>query len=212
MLIRSYTLNVVYSHGDTPKILHIVILMILVVATSLWHLLVDHARIEPCISPGSEVHRLQRQGHRKVRRFRHHRGNRVRDVSGSDEESEDDSDDDSDWEESDEESESEMEGYDLDICPPGCDQTLYDAATTMRERRLDCEEMLTEEKKNSEALKKELEALQKKARVIDSSLKTAQNDLEAFQVSAGSLLVGVRIGVGIGVGWGLGWGLGWGGD
>ena len=129
----------------------------------------------------------------------------MRDVSGSDEESEDDSDDDSDWEESDEESESEMEGYDLDICPPGCDQTLYDAATTMRERRLDCEEMLMEEKKNSEALKKELEALQKKARVIDSSLKTAQNDLEAFQVSAGSLLV-------LGYCWHCGdWGGDWGG-
>ncbi|XP_076438307.1 cilia- and flagella-associated protein 44-like isoform X2 [Babylonia areolata] len=101
---------------------------------------------------------------------------------GSDEESEDDSDDDSDWEESDEESDSETGGYDLDICPPGCDQTLYDAATTMREKRLDCEEALAEEKKNSEGLKKELEGLQKKARIIDSSLKTAQNDLEAFQL------------------------------
>ena len=57
----------------------------------------------------------------------------------------------------------------------------------MRERRLDCEEMLVEEKKNSEALKKELEGLQKKARIIDSSLKTAQNDLEAFQVRAFSV-------------------------
>ncbi|KAL8598401.1 hypothetical protein ACOMHN_032678 [Nucella lapillus] len=101
---------------------------------------------------------------------------------GSDDESEDESDDDSDWEESDEESESETGGYDLDICPPGCDQSLYDAATSMREKRLDCEEMLAEEKKNSEALKKELETLQKKARVIDTSLKTAQNDLEAFQL------------------------------
>ena len=53
----------------------------------------------------------------------------------------------------------------------------------MREKRLDCEEMLAEERRNSEALKKELEALQKKARIIDSSLKTAQNDLEAFQAS-----------------------------
>ena len=67
-------------------------------------------------------------------------------------------------------------------CLP-CPQTLYDAATTMREKRLDCEEMLAEERRNSEALKKELEALQKKARIIDSSLKTAQNDLEAFQAS-----------------------------
>nr|KAG5708675.1 hypothetical protein BaRGS_034892 [Batillaria attramentaria] len=101
---------------------------------------------------------------------------------GSDEESDDDSDDDSDWEESDEESESEAGGYDLDVCPPGCDQALYDSTTTMRERRLDVEEALAEEKKNSEALKKELEALQKKARIIDTSLKTAQNDLEAFQL------------------------------
>jgi hypothetical protein len=43
-------------------------------------------------------------------------------VSDSDEESDEDSDDESDWEESDEESESEAGGYDLDICPPGCDQ------------------------------------------------------------------------------------------
>lgn len=53
----------------------------------------------------------------------------------------------------------------------------------MREKRLDAEEALAEEKKNNEALKKELDALQKKARVIESSLKTAQSELEAFQVS-----------------------------
>ena len=40
----------------------------------------------------------------------------------SDEDSDEDSSDDSDWEESDEESESELGGYDLDVCPPGCDQ------------------------------------------------------------------------------------------
>ena len=42
---------------------------------------------------------------------------------------------------------------------------------------------MTEEKKNSEALRKENEALAKKAKVIDSALKTAHNDLEAFQVN-----------------------------
>lgn len=40
---------------------------------------------------------------------------------GSDEDSDEDSDDESDWDEDDEESEEEG-GYDLDICPPGCDQ------------------------------------------------------------------------------------------
>ncbi|KAK3770719.1 hypothetical protein RRG08_037905 [Elysia crispata] len=100
----------------------------------------------------------------------------------SDEDSDEDSSDDSDWEESDEESESEVGGFDLDVCPPGCDQKLYDDTCTLREKRLDNEEALAEEKKNQDAQKKELESLQKKAKVIDSQLKTAQNDLEDFQL------------------------------
>ena len=54
----------------------------------------------------------------------------------------------------------------------------------LRERRLDLEEELAEEKKTSETLKKEYDALVKKAKVIDSALKTAEADLEAFQVMA----------------------------
>ena len=53
----------------------------------------------------------------------------------------------------------------------------------MREKRLDIEEELNEEKKIKEALNKELEALQKKSRVIDAGLKTAEQELEAFQVT-----------------------------
>lgn len=45
----------------------------------------------------------------------------------SEEDSDDDSDDESEWEESDEESESEAGGYDLDVCPPGCDQVSFRA-------------------------------------------------------------------------------------
>ena len=61
-------------------------------------------------------------------------------------------------------------------------QTLYDNTCAMREKRLDIEEALTEEKKNNEILKKELESMNKKLKVIINALKTAQNDLEAFQV------------------------------
>ena len=46
-------------------------------------------------------------------------------ILASEEESEDESDDDSDWSESDEESESDGGGYDLDVCPPGCDQVTH---------------------------------------------------------------------------------------
>ncbi|CAG2191558.1 CFAP44 [Mytilus edulis] len=63
-----------------------------------------------------------------------------------------------------------------------CDQTLYDNTCAMREKRLDIEEALVEEKKNNETLKKELESMNKKLKVIINALKTAQNDLEAFQL------------------------------
>ena len=45
-------------------------------------------------------------------------------VTGSDDESVDESEDDSDFDESDEESMSDAGGYDLDVCPPGCDQVI----------------------------------------------------------------------------------------
>ncbi|XP_052253766.1 cilia- and flagella-associated protein 44-like isoform X2 [Dreissena polymorpha] len=98
------------------------------------------------------------------------------------EDSDDDSDEDEDWDEEEDEDESESGGYDLDICPPGCDQNLYEATCQQREKRLDIEEALVEEKKTNDALKKELEGYGKKSKVIDSGLKTAQQDLEAFQL------------------------------
>ncbi|XP_059142623.1 cilia- and flagella-associated protein 44-like isoform X2 [Physella acuta] len=107
---------------------------------------------------------------------------KANDGGDSEEDSDDDSDDESEWEESDEESESEAGGYDLDVCPPGCDQKLYDDTCMLREKRLDLEELLTDEKKNQDVQKKELDSLQKKAKIIDSQLKTAQDDLEDFQL------------------------------
>ena len=53
----------------------------------------------------------------------------------------------------------------------------------LRERRFALEEELAEEKKTSETLKKEYDALVKKAKIIESALKTAEADLEAFQVT-----------------------------
>ncbi|XP_053372820.1 cilia- and flagella-associated protein 44-like [Mercenaria mercenaria] len=99
-----------------------------------------------------------------------------------DEDSDEDSDDDSDWDEDEDDDESETGGYDLDICPPGCDQNLYEATCQLREKRLDIEEALVEEKKTNDTLKKELDSFHKKSKIIDNGLKTAQQDLEAFQL------------------------------
>ncbi|GAB1602868.1 cilia- and flagella-associated protein 44-like [Argonauta hians] len=97
-------------------------------------------------------------------------------------ESEESSSDDSDLEDTDEDSDEESISYDLDVCPSGCDQTLYDNSCTMREKRLDIEDLLMDERKNQETFKKDMDALNKKAKVINSSLEMAEKDLQAFQV------------------------------
>ena len=58
-----------------------------------------------------------------------------------------DSDDDSDYSESDEESDGENGGLDLDVCPPGCEPAVYENTCQQREKRLDIEDLLVEEKR-----------------------------------------------------------------
>uniref|UniRef100_H2XMH5 DUF4201 domain-containing protein n=1 Tax=Ciona intestinalis TaxID=7719 RepID=H2XMH5_CIOIN len=95
------------------------------------------------------------------------------DVSSSDE---------SDWSSEEDEDDSVEGGFDDSACPPGCDEALFDSALVLREKRLDLEEQILEEKKLAETLKKDVDGLLKKAKVMDAQLKTALADLEAFQV------------------------------
>lgn len=71
---------------------------------------------------------------------------------------------------------------DLDSCPVGCPLEDFENTCAIRERRLDVEDEMLEEKKQLELLRKDLEAYSKKQRVVDSGLKQAQAELEAFQV------------------------------
>ncbi|XP_030833850.1 cilia- and flagella-associated protein 44 isoform X2 [Strongylocentrotus purpuratus] len=98
----------------------------------------------------------------------------------SDEESDESSDDESDWSSDDDESGEEQ--LDDSVCPPGCDQALFDNTCALREKRLDIEELMAEEKKTAESLKKETDALIKKQKIIENGLKTAEADLEQFQL------------------------------
>ena len=52
----------------------------------------------------------------------------------------------------------------------------------MREKKLDLEEGIQEEKKMIDSLKKEVDALVKKNKVINHGVKMAKNDLEAFHI------------------------------
>ncbi|XP_075252601.1 cilia- and flagella-associated protein 44-like isoform X3 [Convolutriloba macropyga] len=106
---------------------------------------------------------------------------------GEEDEEEEDEESDSDESDSDEDDFDEDEDetrvvLDDSVCPPGCEQELYDMACSLREIRLDTEEMLGEEKKTFEIMKKDAEAMAKKTKVIDHSLAAAEKDLEDFQV------------------------------
>ncbi|AWP14907.1 putative cilia- and flagella-associated protein 44 [Scophthalmus maximus] len=96
----------------------------------------------------------------------------------SDEDS--DEDDDSDDSDDDDNSDSDEGGPALDdsVCPPGCELQLFENALQLRERRLDLEELLMEEKKSAEALKDECDALVKKEKVVRSSRMALEDDME----------------------------------
>lgn len=68
------------------------------------------------------------------------------------------------------------------MCPPGCDQSLFDQAVQLRGKRLDLEELVTEEKKALDMQRKELDGMRKKAKSMESQVKTALQELQAFQL------------------------------
>ncbi|XP_007516403.1 cilia- and flagella-associated protein 44 [Erinaceus europaeus] len=98
-----------------------------------------------------------------------------------DEESEESSEEESSLESGEDESGSEDEVFDDSICPTNCDVGLFELAIYLREKRLDIEEALVEEKKIIDNLKKEYDALSKKVKVVANNLNAAEEALEAYQ-------------------------------
>jgi len=97
---------------------------------------------------------------------------------GASETSSDESDDFS--EDSDEDS--QFAFFDDSICPEGCDQSLYELTLELREKRLNMEESLQEERRTSEQLKKEQQGVMKKMKLIEVHLKQAVDAHNAFQL------------------------------
>ncbi|KAH8872741.1 Cilia- and flagella-associated protein [Schistosoma japonicum] len=101
----------------------------------------------------------------------------------SEESSASSSDDDSSYDEAyDESGTDDAIIMDLDTCPPGCPIEDYERTCSIREKRLDVEEEMTEEKRTLDILRKDYEVFNKKQRIIETTLKQAQNELEAFQL------------------------------
>ncbi|XP_039600046.1 cilia- and flagella-associated protein 44 isoform X3 [Polypterus senegalus] len=98
-----------------------------------------------------------------------------------DEESDDESLEESSWGSEEDDSESETGALDLSTCPPNCDPDIFENTIQLREKRMDIEEALAEEKKIADNLKKENDSIAKKLKVINASLKAAEAELELFQ-------------------------------
>ncbi|NXI56381.1 CFA44 protein, partial [Chloroceryle aenea] len=76
---------------------------------------------------------------------------------------------------------SEDEIFDDSVCPENCSEALFQNTIQLREKRLDIEKALTEEKKVAANLRKKYNALARKANVVETSLETANKELETFQ-------------------------------
>ncbi|XP_059901755.1 LOW QUALITY PROTEIN: cilia- and flagella-associated protein 44 [Gadus macrocephalus] len=98
---------------------------------------------------------------------------------GEEEEEEMDSEEEED-EDSDEDDSVSNDGEALDdsVCPPNCELELFEMVIQMREQRLDLEDHLAEEKAAAESLKKEYDSLAKKLKVVQASVKAAEEQLE----------------------------------
>ncbi|CAJ1071125.1 cilia- and flagella-associated protein 44 [Xyrichtys novacula] len=94
------------------------------------------------------------------------------DYSDVDDISSDDDDDDID-------TSTEEGAQDLSVCPSGCDPELFENTQQLRERRMDLEELIAEEKMSATALKREQDNLVMKEEVIRSNRKAAEDNIES---------------------------------
>ncbi|KFP07670.1 hypothetical protein N300_12282, partial [Calypte anna] len=76
---------------------------------------------------------------------------------------------------------SEDEFFDDSVCPKNCNEALYQNTIELRHKRLDIKKALTEEKKDAAKLRKIYNALAEKAKAVETSLGTAERELETFQ-------------------------------
>ncbi|XP_037835456.1 cilia- and flagella-associated protein 44 [Kryptolebias marmoratus] len=118
----------------------------------------------------------------KVFRKKIKRVKKKKERPGAEEEekdSEDDSGEDSDSD-TDYDSDGEEDGAALDdsVCPKGCEPELLENTLQLRERRLDLEEQLMEEKMAAEALSRDSETLIKKEKIVKNNRQGVEKDLE----------------------------------
>jgi hypothetical protein len=99
-----------------------------------------------------------------------------------------DLDDEEDWELEDDEDEDQIMNedptrqLDVDICPQNLDQKIYDDIIALREKRLDLDEAIADEKIVLQSLQQTLGQTQIYSNKVDAELKSKHADLIDFQV------------------------------
>lgn len=103
----------------------------------------------------------------------------------NDEEEEEDFDDDDDEEEDDEEVE--------DICPPGCDQSLFEKILELREKKLDTEEVCNDIQKTIDDLKKTADRLKQREKQIIKEAQQTEYEVQQFQLQKQAALNQIKV-------------------
>lgn len=114
-----------------------------------------------------------------------------------------DLDDDEDWELEDDDDDDQVANedptrqLDVDICPPGLDQKLYDDIVALREKRLDLDEMINDEKIVLQSYQQTLDQTQNNSKKSEFELKTKKNDLIDFQKKKQRKINDLNVAIGI---------------
>lgn len=108
---------------------------------------------------------------KKIKRNKHNDGD-----DGDNEDDYESEDDDEDEDEDDDDGE-EIE----DICPPGCDQLLFEKVLDLREKKLDTEEVYNDIQKNIDELKKTTERLKQREKQIMKETQQTELEMQQFQ-------------------------------
>eukprot|EP00981_Chlorochromonas_danica_P000742 scaffold167_cov168-Ochromonas_danica.AAC.9 len=104
-----------------------------------------------------------------------------------------DDNEDEDEEEEEEEDEDEDDEEVEDICPPGCDQIVFEKILDLREKKLDTEEVCTEIQKSIDDLKRTADRLKQREKQIAKEAQQTELEVRQFQLQKQTALNQIRI-------------------
>ena len=114
---------------------------------------------------------------------------------GSDYDSDAESEEDEEDYESSEDEGSDMDDFDDTVCPAGCSPQLYRQVFDLRERRLDLEDALGQERKAMELLQKEADSAERKEGQLKAAVAAADKEIAEFQTEKQAQLNELQVSV-----------------